>query len=1233
MQFLNDFSDSQPDITIRIFSIEHDTDNLLTKEFLLQIYDIQSSLFKDLNITKDGDSLYSNDHNVLVYSPLDYWDNNRLKLLHSNSIIKTIELNGRQIKSLSSQPLNNIQMFAQITKSDGLIVSAQCIRLVSYYRNTEVVDKIIDENLKSIKAEFPYLNIFSELTDHNVNRIESKNHHLRFNVHAKFFSCIDFFCIYLLLPILLVQSILKVKRNKFIRSKLGLFAAFFVQLVLTSSASVTIVSFSDNYSELLQLPFPLLIFIPFSVTIINISRLILFFSDFATDISFIARVKNTINRSFPISTNFNLVVLVILNICRFFTHSECSRLYCSFSSLCIIFNYFLTYTYTLAILIVDMNNVELQDLIQNSEKVNEDMNESDSDLGNMIALNDNGKNSGYFGSDKKFIHLTRNYLTTRFLLFNVFCLLAIIPIVFQWTEGVSSQLPYENNNLLDIFINKRGFAYELLALNNNINNVSLEISSPVLLSTQTEVTLAEHKSAITISSTYDVFYFLEFISFLIFAVSILALMLKLLIDSEKNDEYSKTFSASKSSVLTNKDKDSLSSNIQSFQSKDLVKGHVLDIVKLCTSSCPFIVSVGIDHKILVWSPLKYPIPAPTQLPISAKFLPVTHVEMSDSGSAITVFSRSGEIKCWSRSSMSWVWTISFEELVNDIPLVSFFRKRTQVSNGRRKLVSRVSRHYKENVPSGQVPSSLQLPPSISPTTAASSNLQSGRRLSLDSNFNQSLGMKEPSNMEFILVLKNGTIISIECSTGKVDKAVLSDSALLCAKKLISPRVNDRIVAVKENGEFVVSTVINNKWRSRPVKIDASNYNKGKSLITPAALSKYSELSYSSSPSSLPQANQFIDENASNSDKKVDFVDDNLNDLHGIVMETVPFVGMIVRAFGSKCQLIDVQSGTVLKEWQICQFKINTFKVFHPEPSHCRFCGCASVASFSVAYTELETNSLIMHTFSIDNRAKNNICLRVERDSRETRCLGFASVTEHQHVLSNVEGWCPTDMNILMGVRRKDSSDRMAASSFSSVDDTLNSDDTENSILKSIFESGGIGLRRRKHNASGIKNSIPGARMFNGNGSDDTEKELKVDSIIRKTVFARSPKKDDANSTRRLSDIWEGWTMSADGQVRFYRIPDGSDSGLLIKKLGPVCKFGHKSLVVSFGNIMKVLYLGNDSLVEEDAPSDEDAASARYQSSSSLSFINRRRKLRMKKYDLTHSTNFEDSSMVSTELAA
>lgn len=734
----------------------------------------------------------------------------------------------------------------------------------------------------------------------------------------------------------------------------------------------------------------------------------------------------------------------------------------------------------------------------------------------------------------------------------------------QLVSTVSPNVILRNIHSL-LYINKRGFVFDL----NSYNPFSRTLLSPLIFMNmdgfQYYIPLKEDSKM-----SIDIFFILEFLIFLVFCISSLCIILKITISDFKTPllaKYPTDISSSPNKTGSSK---------HYLNSKDLVDGHVLDIVKLGTSSCPFIVSVAIDHKILVWSPLKNPIPEPTLLPIDSRFLPVTEVSMSDSGSLITVFSRLGHIKCWSRLTMSWIWDIHLDMLENDTPLESFFRRRTQVSNGRRKLASRSAK-------SKEKPASI-----INPNADEATNLRPGRSMSLDSNFDNSVNLRKltlNSDMEFIIVLKNGTMYTINCTNGELEQTTLCSSSLICAKKLVSPRVNDRIVAIKENGELLVSTAVNNKWRSRPVKIDTETYNKGRSLLTPAALSKEFELS-----------------KTNNNSKKVDFdLADSSACFDNIVMETVPFVGMIVQAYGSKSQLVDVQTGTVLKEWKIGRFKPTSFKVFHPEPSHCRFCGCASVPSFSVAYTELDTNYLILHTFSIDNRAKNNICLRVERDSRETRCLGFASVTEHQHALSNVEGWCSTDLNMLIGVRKKDTVHDSEIIKYAAInEDEIESTGIElNGARGSILDSSQIGLRKRH-------NRLTQSSVVSDNGC---MKDIKQD--------------DEIKERRRLSDIWEGWTMTARGNVKFYEIPDGEDTGLLIKKLGPVRKFGHKSIVVCFGNIMKVLYLGNDNLIEEDECDAETASP--YQNTNSLSFINRRRKLRMKKYDLTHSTNFEDST--------
>lgn len=1210
VSFLNHDDNSLSDVTLKTFSINYNDTNLLTTDFLAKIHHLQSELFQNLSVnTGDLYSAENINNTITAYSPLEYWNNDLNLLLNDDNILKTIQLNGWYSKETMTQPLHNFYLFSNITKLNGLIKSATLIRIVIYYQKNSSVDEILMTNLANIKSKFPQLSVSNGVDD-----AANPQEKLKLKIIEKSFNILEIPTLSLLLLLLVVYFVFKFKKLKLIKSKMSLFLAFVGQLVTTLFASLTIASVFTTNFEFLQMNLIFVFSIPLIVNIENILTLILSISKFANEASFTTRIQNAINHSFPKSFNFNLLIIFSLLVSSI-ANSKTSFNFCLFLMVYVVLNFILTYTYFLTIFIVDLNKVELQDLIHINTNSDNDKQQKHGNFNDCQDLQNN--------EIKKCLV---KYLSFDVRIFSAFLFFLLLYSILKWTNGINGDLTYyddirnnSNSKILNIFRNKRGFVYELLKITRKDKSLILDISTPIIFSSLTNKysNLYSHN---VIKYQYDINYIFEFVSFLVFSISTIILILQFTLGNEipklnlskNSNSQLKNHSISKLSVNSN--------GVHSFHSKDLLKGHVLDIVKLCTSSCPFIVSVGIDHNILVWSPLKNPIPAPIKLPISGKFLPVSHVVMSESGSFIAVFSRSGEVKCWSRLSMSWVWSIQLDQLSNDTPLESFFRRRTHVNTGRRKLVSRRSKLSKEVVPesTSELPvtkpktsklSSLKKTPAF-PDIDANNVLRPNRSMSLDSNFDQSVNIKKltyNSDMEFIIVLRDGSIFSIDCTTGDSMKSILSNNSIICAKKLLSPRVNDRIVGFQENGELVVATAVNNKWKSRPVKIDSSSYNKGKSLITPAILSQYQDFNHSlsttvspsTSPPMSPSMTSVLSTSSpkfdnmvnNQSTKRVDFNDDILHDLKGSIIETVPFVGMVVRACGAKCHLIDVQTGIVLKEWTIGKFKSNSFRVFHPEPSHCRFCGCASVESFSIAYTELETSHLLLHTFSIDNRAKNNICLRVERDARETRCLGFASVTEHQHCLSDVEGWCLTDLNMLMGVRKK----------------TLDFDLLDSPNIKDISP---------KTDSSGLKVSENlGMKLRKGAGKVATT--VPVENSARNTNDTKSLK---------LSDIWQGWTMSADGNIKYYEIPDGLDSGLLIKKLGPVCKFGHKSIVVSFGNIMKVLYLGNDNLIEEGETNDENASlSSTFQSTSTLSFINRRRKLRIKKYDLTHSTDFDNSN--------
>ena len=62
----------------------------------------------------------------------------------------------------------------------------------------------------------------------------------------------------------------------------------------------------------------------------------------------------------------------------------------------------------------------------------------------------------------------------------------------------------------------------------------------------------------------------------------------------------------------------------------------------------------------------------------------------------------------------------------------------------------------------------------------------------------------------------------------------------------------------------------------------------------------------------------------------------------------------------------------------------------------------------------EEGVIVVHTFRVDEMRKA-ICLRVERDPREIRCLGFSAADEKVNWFYNVVGYEVTCVNLIIGI--------------------------------------------------------------------------------------------------------------------------------------------------------------------------------------------------------------------------
>jgi hypothetical protein len=160
----------------------------------------------------------------------------------------------------------------------------------------------------------------------------------------------------------------------------------------------------------------------------------------------------------------------------------------------------------------------------------------------------------------------------------------------------------------------------------------------------------------------------------------------------------------------------------------------------------------------------------------------------------------------------------------------------------------------------------------------------------------------------------------------------------------------------------------------------------------------------------------------------------------------------------------------------------------------------------------------MHTFVSSRGRMRDICLRAERDWREKKCAGFESVVESMHWLEHVEGWEPTNLNLVAGIRRREA-----------IQEDQSSDDCE-----SVSPDENSSLRRRRN-------------------------------------VGKKPNVEE-------DDEWEAWTMHADGVVTSYPLGDNmgeSDDSLLVSRAGPVCRVGQRSVAAGFGNTVRLLSVGSE----------------------------------------------------------
>lgn len=581
-----------------------------------------------------------------------------------------------------------------------------------------------------------------------------------------------------------------------------------------------------------------------------------------------------------------------------------------------------------------------------------------------------------------------------------------------------------------------------------------------------------------------------------------------------------------------------------------------DVLKLnANTKCPLLVSTDLNHNVLVWVPSRTP---QRQEPINIstvfgshdanakeeEFWPINHIELSDNGFFIVLINYNRcRLKCFDRRSNKFVWEVSLtSELTNKKRMnavATFYRKKTVAGFLARKLLlkqqkSHMRRGSNVSILSSQI--SGNYPP---PQLESSSEDQS-----IGSNLVMTEKEKGLHRDEFCMILESGEMITISCDTVKIKVYNIlrllyeedSNVKIISLKLLKTARVNDRVVCNLSNDEIVVGTAVNNVWRFNKLDLNIS-FNTQPQVAYAPPLMKRSGMASREKDSLIMgslerQKHQVAPRRFSGVSEVRNAKFPPINKSHIV---SIDFVGMFVRVQNLQADLIDIMTGTILKVFHIGSFKPGSFRVAHSEPLHCKFCGCASVESISIIYEDFYDKTLIVHSYTIENKkSRSNICLRVERDPREVRCLGFDSVIEQQFWYEDVEKWELTDMNVIMGIKK-------------ATELPL-----EGSEKKPVME-------------------------FAGHSSVQGLSTLRSRKKISKT---KTKKKRNID----IKDLWQGFVITVNnGKLMNYNIPKSEQTNHDFSCTRPnyIMKYGYKAIAIAFGATIKILYLGGDHLIEND----------------------------------------------------
>jgi hypothetical protein len=257
-------------------------------------------------------------------------------------------------------------------------------------------------------------------------------------------------------------------------------------------------------------------------------------------------------------------------------------------------------------------------------------------------------------------------------------------------------------------------------------------------------------------------------------------------------------------------------------------------------------------------------------------------------------------------------------------------------------------------------------------------------------------------------------------------------------------------------------------------------------------------------------------------------------------------------------LIDIRTRTQIHSFPALLVRGQSLRVLHSPLRHCKTCGAAAVHNISLAYNDFESQSAVLRTYTCSDD-DTLICLGPRSAGKHYPCRGISSAKEHMFAVENPNKWEAINMHSIVGIRMGQTGADTPQSNVSTT---------------SGFE--GLQFNLRSFDTPKKRNLPDGSTKSN--------------DLLSLNHSVHSPEPSADND-------WEVWTLTVNGDFhieplrsfsKHERAQSIGEEELLVAAPGPIARLGHRSVVVGFGNRVKLIMVGKERF-EQDATDYQDLA--------------------------------------------